>query len=287
MAAHAPKAPVVVGVDSSEDAMRAVRWAAHDAVLYKAPLEVVSAVPPVPEEHAGDPGVREHHDRLREQARQAVDAAVVVAAEVAPGIGTSAAVIDGPIIPALLERAGGARLVVVGARGLGAYQRSLLGSVSTALVRHAQGPIAVVPAGPPPGAERPVVVGYDDSPCSAEALTIAMGEARRRGTGLVVVHTWQRFGDYPSPAALDEEGNRLLDTALAAHEDPDEPVEVRRVVVEDRPVRRLLDESTAAQLVVVGSHGKGGFPGMTLGSTSQALVHSVECPIIVARPRAA
>lgn len=287
MAAQAPKAPVVVGVDSSEDAMRAVRWAAHDAALHRVALEVVSAVPPVPDERAGDRGVREHHDRLREQARQAVDRAIGVAAEVAATVRTSGEVIDAAIIPALLGRAGEARLVVVGARGLGAYQRSLLGSVSTALVRHARGPIAVVPSGPLPGAERPVLVGYDDSPCSAEALRIAMGEARRRGSGLVVVHTWQRFGDYPSPAVLDEEGNRLLDTALAAHEDPDEPVRVRRVVVEDRPVRRLLDESTAAQLLVVGSHGKGGFPGMTLGSTSQALVHSVECPIIVARPREA
>ncbi len=214
-----------------------------------------------------------------------MDAAARAASDTAPEIEITTAVVDAPIIPALLECAERARLVVVGARGLGAYQRSLLGSVSTALVRHARGPVAVVPADPLLGSQRPVLVGYDDSPCSAEALAIAMSEARRRGTHLMVVHTWQRFGDYPSPAALQEEGNRLIDAALTVHEDPDEPVTVHRVVVEDRPVRRILAESANAQLVVVGSHGKGGFPGMTLGSTSQALMHSVECPIIIARPR--
>ncbi|MFF0452216.1 universal stress protein [Nocardia africana] len=281
----ASKAPVVVGVDSSDDALRAARWAADDAALHRVPLEVVSAVPPVPEDRAEDEGVCAYHERTREQAQRAVAAAARVAADIAPKVDIDTAVIDAPIIPALLSQADEARLVVVGARGLGAYQRSLLGSVSTALVRHARGPVAVVPADPLLGSERPVLVGYDDSPCSAQALAIAVDEARRRRTDLVVVHTWQRFGDYPSPAALEEEGNRLLDAALAAHEDPDEPLSVRRVVVEDRPVRRILDESAAAQLVVVGSHGKGGFPGMTLGSTSQALMHSVECPIIIARPR--
>lgn len=275
------KAPVVVGVDSSDDAMQAVRWAANDAALHKVPLEVISAVPPVPaEDGAGD-----YHLRLGQQARHAVDAAARVAVDTAPAIEITTAVLDAPIIPALLECAERARLVVVGARGLGEYQRSLLGSVSTALVRHARGVVAVVPTEPMLGSERPVLVGYDDSPCSADALAIALSEARRRGTDLTVVHTWQRFGNYPSPAALQEEGTRLIDAALAVHEDPDEPVTVHRIVVEDRPVRHILAESAKAQLVVVGSHGKGGFPGMTLGSTSQALMHSVECPIIIARPR--
>ncbi|MBO0855894.1 MAG: universal stress protein, partial [Nocardia sp.] len=266
--------PVVVGVDSSADALRAVRWAANNAVLHRGSLEVVSAVPPVPQERVGDEGVRAHHERLREQAGQALEVAVGVAGDNAPGLDIGSAIIDAPIIPALLTRSDTARLTVVGARGLGAYQRSLLGSVSTALIRHARGPVAVIPDDPLLGSRQPVVVGYDDSPCSATALAIGLDEARRRGTSLVLVHTWQRFGGYPSPSVLQHEGEQLLANALETHADPDEPVEVRLVVVEDKPVRRLLDESAQAQLVVVGSHGKGGFPGMTLGSTSQALMHS-------------
>ncbi|MBY8854424.1 universal stress protein, partial [Saccharothrix sp. MB29] len=62
---------------------------------------------------------------------------------------------------------------------------------------------------------------------------------------------------------------------------PDTPVD--RVVVHDRPARALLDAARTAQLVVVGSRGLGGFAGMLLGSTSQALVHHAPCPLAVVR----
>ncbi|WP_297624275.1 universal stress protein [Nocardia sp.] len=58
---------------------------------------------------------------------------------------------------------------------------------------------------------------------------------------------------------------------------------MRRIVLADRPVHSLLDESANAQPVVVRSHGRGGFAGMILGSTRNALRHSVEVPIIIVR----
>lgn len=77
----------------------------------------------------------------------------------------------------------------------------------------------------------------------------------------------------------------MLAESLAGWSERYPDVAVRRVLVRDRPVRALLSEAENAQLVVVGSHGRGGFTGMLLGSTSAALVQSVECPIVVVRER--
>ena len=63
---------------------------------------------------------------------------------------------------------------------------------------------------------------------------------------------------------------------------PDVPV--KKIIARDRPVRALTDASEGAQLLVVGSHGRGGFKGMLLGSTSRALLQSAPCPMMVVRP---
>jgi nucleotide-binding universal stress UspA family protein len=133
-----------------------------------------------------------------------------------------------------------------------------------------------------------VLVGIDGSPVSELATAIAFDEASRRGVELTALHAWSDFEvlalsgvDWP---ALQSEADRSLAERLAGWQERYPDVRVHRLVVRDRPARQLIDESQSAQLVVVGSHGRGGLTGMLLGSVSNAVLHAVRMPVIVARP---
>jgi nucleotide-binding universal stress UspA family protein len=132
----------------------------------------------------------------------------------------------------------------------------------------------------------------DGSPGSTPALRYAFDAASRLGAPLVTLHTWL---DVPVDAPrgepvwtvdwerVENDEHRLLAERLAGWQEEYPDVKVQRVVTRDRPVRSLLDAAEAAQLVVVGSRGRGGFTGMLLGSTSHALIHHCPCPLVVVR----
>ena len=84
---------------------------------------------------------------------------------------------------------------------------------------------------------------------------------------------------------VDWPGNtrKALDDAIAASLDPDEADRVQRSVVQGYPARALLDAVTEADLLVVGSRGRGGMVGMLLGSVSQHAVTNARCPVVVVR----
>ncbi|MET7772747.1 universal stress protein [Nocardia sp. NPDC005366] len=284
------KPPVLVGVDGSEAALAAVRWAAVDAAQHGAPLHIVYGIG-APIDFG--PGIA--FDQIDyESFRTAGSAAVAAARETAIAAATpihpievETFVVDATPIPVLRDRSKDARLLVVGTHGFGALRRGLLGSVSTSLARHAHCPVAVIPQPAEGGTDRtngPVVVGVDGSPGGALALDVAFDEATRRRAALVAVLTWSEFNRYIPRAEMQNDAEELLAESIAGYAEKYPDVRIQRVVVEGSPAKHILATADHAQLIVVGSHGHGGFAGMTLGSVSQAVMHAAECPVIIARP---
>ncbi|MFC4128445.1 universal stress protein [Nocardia rhizosphaerae] len=278
--------PVVVGVDGSEYALNAVRWAARAAVLRHAPLQVVHAMSAGWD--LGRAGVLALHDhRLHVAGAEAVaEAAEMAAATVAPApLAVKTELVSPSPVAALRRRARHAQLVVVGTRGLDAFERTVLGSVSSALARQLSGPLAVVPHPCRSDTERlPVLVGLDGSPDGDRALATAIEEAAVRGVGLLVLHAWVEPAKGLDPARMSEHGHRLLARSLIGYGDKYPDVPITRIAVEGDPARLLLQEAAGAQLIVLGRHRRGhrhhGF-----GSVSRAILHTTEVPLLLAGHR--
>ncbi len=143
------------------------------------------------------------------------------------------------------------------------------------------------------GTERSVVVGVDGSRGSSAALRWAADEARLRGARLKVVRAWHipsvSYGAYvvlpndfedwgkEAAAALEEQ------VATVLGEVPQVPVV--REVREGPAAKAILDAAEGADLVVVGSRGRGGFSGLLLGSVSSQVAHHAHCPVVIVRQR--
>ncbi|OMC31640.1 universal stress protein [Mycobacterium sp. GA-1841] len=292
MSDHDVRHGIVVGVDGSPSSDAAVAWAARDAQLRGVELTLMHALPGAMSPVWLDVALPEEYLQYQDdQARDVLDAARRIAVEATTA--TSGAhplrivdkAVPGHAVATLIEYSRRADLVVVGSRGLSKWGRRLLGSVSSSLAQHAHGPVAVIPEDAP-AATAPVVVGVDGSPASELATEIAFDEASRRKVELVVVHTWTDVNfEFPDIKwdDLTPRAERALAEQLAGWGERYPDVVVRRVVMPDRPARQLLTQAESAQLVVVGSRGRGGFTGMLLGSVSSAVVHSSAVPVIVAR----
>ncbi|MEU1981831.1 universal stress protein [Nocardia sp. NPDC019395] len=285
---------IVAAADGSPSSYRAVAWAAVEAGLHGCGLHLVNSWT-IPSGFGPDAIATEDDLRwMREEGERILTEAAHVARTATPGgepaVTTEAT--DLLITPALIAQSSTARMLVVGSRGVGAFQRGLLGSVSTAVTRHAHCPVAVIHADTPldvVSAGRPVLVGVDGTGNSVAAVELAFDEAARRTVGLTALHAWSDTSGLDIPVRNWDSARGSAEAELAENlagygeRYPDVPV--TRIVTADRPVRSLLDASDDAQLVVVGSHGRGGFTSMLLGSTSNALLHAVDTPMIIVRAR--
>lgn len=283
-------APVIVGVDGSLEALRAVRLAAEEAARRRRPLRVLHALgwplhqTPVRPQASGplDGGPRFQAERILAQA-------IAEARQTAPDIPVNGEIADGQPATILVNRSPYAALIVLGHRGLGGFASLLLGSVAVQVSAHAHCPVLIARGVDRQGA--PVAVGIDGSRLSALAIEFAVEEAARRGSELIAVHAYQLpDGDVtnlpPSTSEADQshgEHERILTEATAQWRSQYPDLRIVHRPVRRRPAAALIEESNHAGLVVVGARGRGGFAGLVTGSVSHAVLHHAACPVAVVR----
>ena len=285
---------IVVGVDGSDAAVDAANWAAAEAARRNCELRLIHAFT-LPAS-AGYPDYNAYPDDLRpvlrEQGQRMVDQLAADLQRAHPDLTINTEVVYERPVTALRHASEHAALTVVGSGNTGRVYGVLLGSVALAVVSTNPAPVAVIHHGQATTPKGPVVVGVDGSHTSDAAVAFAFHAASIRGTNLVAVHVWDDIivpGSHRlqnvliDPARIEQEERALLAERIAGWAEKYPDVSVEQTLVEGRAITSLLDAASGAQLIVVGSHGRGGFTGMLLGSTSHSLVIHSACPVVVVR----
>lgn len=290
---------IVVGIDGSPSAARAAIWAAAEAARQRVPLRLVHACTLPAVRHPRHlPPPPTYRAAVLAQGRRWLNSAARATRASEPNVALSTDMRAGRPTDVLIDESHTARLVVAGSRGAGGFRELVLGSVAAALAAHARCPVVVhrgSDVAERADGVRPVVVGVDGSPLSDAAVGFAFEAAAARRVPLVAVHTWLDVdvaGMWAGPSMIDwatvEADERfVLDQKLAPALKKHVDVPVRSVVLRDRPEHALREWSTHAQLVVVGSRGRGSLAALGLGSVSHALLHTAGCPVAVVRPEPA
>ncbi len=284
---------VVVGVDGSAWSRRALAWAAEEAALRGARLQAVVAWRSPADRGAENP-FPVPDSELAADAGSRLERSLADAAGTIPAPGPERLVVRGDPATTLCDLASGASLLVVGRRGRGALAGAVLGSVSLRCAHHSPCPVAVVgseaPARPPAGR---IVVGVDRSAGSVEAMEWALDEARLRGWEVEAVEVVR--DPYQEDMALEldmphfrRERPRLvrgvherLERFVARTAGGKSGVAVTPVLVVGDPDSTLCERSTGADLLVLGSRGRGGLSRVVLGSVSSSCAHRSRCPVVI------
>jgi len=280
---------IVVGIDGSEHARHALKWAADEANRRHALLKIVFARI---EEPGHVPTWYQPGSSDCSPAEAVIDDAYGLVATRHPSVVARAETVEWPPAMVLTTASRSADLVVVGARGHGGFDELLLGSVSDQCVQYAHCPVVVVHADPDAlplrAAEPRIVVGIDGSLGSSRALKWALEEAQLRSASVEVVYAWQYppiggfvLGPVNGYEVAAEEIVHAA-TGYASHHCPDVPfISLMRF---EAAVPALLDASRHAELLVIGSKGHGGFQHALLGSVAHQCARHATCAVVVARP---
>jgi nucleotide-binding universal stress UspA family protein len=280
---------VVVGIDGSESALRAVRWAVGEATRRGCGLRLVHAFEQLTGYAPRVVDWRAVHEAMRERG----ETWLAEAAKEAGDLPVETVLVEASHVVTLVKESEDAAVIVLGSRGLGGFSGLVVGSTAVQLTGRARCPVVVVrDEHPDEHPDGPVVVGVDGTPVGEPAIAYAFAQASACGAELVAVHAWSDLildAAYTGNAAaidfgpLQQRSEALLAERLAGWQEKYPDVHVTREVVRDRPARALLERGKRARLLVVGTRGRGGFRGLLLGSTSQHLLHHAACPVAVIR----
>ncbi|NEA51364.1 universal stress protein [Streptomyces sp. SID10815] len=308
---------VTVGLDGSPESRAAAEWAAREAELLGAAVQLVHVWEPVPEPMALAPVVSERThlswtERVPREAAQELR-------RHHPDLDVTTEQLTGVPAQVLAETAGTADLLVLGSRALGGLGGFLVGSVSLSVVAHARQPVVLVRSGNragqehttggkdsrngedseeseesagPPSAEvpfRPVVLGLDTRRPDPGPIEFAFEAALRRGTSLRVVHGWYPPPYYGYAVPADAELYTAVEVGEAAgltealrpwrQKYPDVAVEERSAA--GSPARLLVEAAEDASLVVVGRRVRRNPLGAHIGHVTHAVLHHATAPVAV------
>lgn len=262
--------PIVVGVDDSPDASKALDWALSWAEAVGAPVRMIASEAVPPGRTADSPG-------LGGKARAAIAHQLEHLRKVAPEAEVDAEALVAHPVSSLIAESQHAGAVVLGTRGVGAYQGSVIGSISGAVAASAHCPTVIITSNAPSAfdPDGPIVVGFDgsDPALGAARLAVSAAAAEGRTVRLIQAEVGTTSPDEPLDAAVEE--------LRAEHPD----VEIELVASEGSAVGALTSASRSAAFVVVASQGHRGVPGFLLGSTTRALVQSAQAPLLVITAR--
>ena len=261
--------PIVVGVDGSAEAERALGWAIRVAAAESAPLEIVYCA------NLAMVGLLDHNQALAD-GRALLAEAEATSYESVASIEVSGVLRSGDASAALLGASASARLLVVGMQGAGRVPDVLLGSVSYRLAGHADCPVMLVAEDHRPPDELKgavIVVGLSESESGRQALDFALERAEEWGARIIAVRALEDVDDSSTFTELTE-------VVARHHAGVDVTVEIANSSATDA----LRDAGTRADLIVVGSE-RGSIHRLTrIGQVTGAMLHHPPCPIVIVGP---
>ena len=281
---------IVVGVDDSAPGDAALTWAMQRASKSECPVTLVHTV--------YDTWMAEgygYYDSIIDAEKKLLLDAQAKATALNPNIPTRTELRHGNAPRVLSEFSDDASLIVVGTDKKGRFEGELFGSVSLQVAALARCPVAIIPElDDPVGLVRSgVVVGVDGSADSVAAVAVAAAEADRTGQELTAIYapptpsdTNLRFIPTHAVEQRMEEERIVLAEAVAGLTTryPDLVVH-QRIEKDAYPARVLVAAAHEAQLLVVGSHGRGAIARLMMGSVSHEVLLHIPCPTIVTTVR--